>query len=38
MTLGGFHTVINTGSPTTDTDGDPDAVDGAGYDGLLRLA
>ena len=38
MTLGGFHTAINTGAPTIDTDGDLDAVDGAGYDGLLRLA
>lgn len=38
MALGGFHTAINTGSPTTDTDGDLDAVDGTGYDGLLRVA
>jgi phosphate-selective porin OprO/OprP len=38
MTLGGFHTAINTSSPATDTDGDLEAVDGAGYDGLLRLA
>ena len=38
LTLGGFHTAINTGAPAADTDGDLDAVDGTGYDGLFRLS
>lgn len=38
LTLGGFHTAITPGTPVADTDGDLEAVDGTGYDGLLRLA